>query len=31
MLNDNKSYDEIMKYTQLTEYEIRNIKLSMQQ
>ncbi len=31
MLNDNKSIDEIMKYTHLTESEIYNIRLSMQQ
>ena len=31
MLIDNKNYDEIMKYTHLTESEIHNIKLNMQQ
>ncbi len=29
MLIDNKNYDEIMKYTHLTESEIHNIKLNM--
>lgn len=31
MLIDNKNYDEIMKYTHLTESEIHNIKLNMKQ